>query len=608
MATNNYPLPNVNLPKVDYSRYSNPQRGNSPTPAAAMVKVLQQSDVIKQRQEEARLRKEAAEEAKQQRIIEGMQRIQTTADLWNLEQMSNLHNIPKSTAIEDELRATLEQRLDIATQAQVYLKTKFDDKQKRSSAQKAVSDYFDLLNLTKNTITNFGALGSYWKEKAPTIGSAITIIGNNEEEIANNQYLVNALGSVYDDAKFEMLYDEKDNDIMIKVSGYEHVMGEDGKMKFGDYREKIISARAWNARIGEGKDFQFVSEVPQIVNETIARLKPSGETPTGDGIGLLNNKGIIADKYWVEDLVVTGTVPTSDGSTLPTTSLRKRLNLDLLKTDMQGVLKQKISGVVATGPQQTANFWNIDLKKLNEGFGSSYQNLLPDDQKMENALFDEVVNSLTSFDGITKDDDGNIFYQTQPNVGTWPKGSEPKMPEYRHKYLQNVITPTINEEEGKNITSAIIDSVENLTNKTYYTREGIYDLWLKSGYPPLKTTSKATTNQAFYESKQKDPKVEFDKFFPESKSITLYERSGDSVKKVSTGGLNLNTATGRLEFILNKMTQTERKAVENETEMFKLAWAADWKVKHTQKKDETTIQWAERMRKAYKKAKGKNYN
>ena len=56
------------------------------------------------------------------------------------------------------------------------------------------------------------------------------------------------------------------------------------------------------------------------------------------------------------------------------------------------------------------------------------------------------------------------------------------------------------------------------------------------------------------------------------------------------------------------MTQTERKAVENETEMFKLAWAADWKVKYPKNKDESIIEWAERMKKAYKKAKGKNYN
>ena len=43
--------------------------------------------------------------------------------------------------------------------------------------------------------------------KYPTIGSAITIIGNDENEIANNQYFVNALGGVYDDANFEIVYD-----------------------------------------------------------------------------------------------------------------------------------------------------------------------------------------------------------------------------------------------------------------------------------------------------------------------------------------------------------------------------------------------------------------
>ncbi len=608
MATNNYPLPNVNLPKVDYSKYSNPQRGNSPTPGASMVKALQQADVIKQRQEEARLRKEAAEEAKQQRIIEGMQRIQVNADLWNLEQMSNLHSMPKSTAIEDQLRATLQTRLDIATQAQVYLKTKFDDKGKRASAQKAVADYYDLLNLTKNTIINFSALGTYWKDKAPTIGSAVTIIGNDENEIANNQYLVNALGGVYDDAKFEMLYDENENDIMIKVSGHEHVMGDNGKMELGEYREKILSARAWNTRVGEGKDFQFVSEVPQIVNETIEMLKPSDQSKNNDGIGVLNNKGIIAAKYWIDDVVVTGTIPVEGGGNLPTSSRKKKLNLDLLRTDMEGVLKQKIGGVVATGPQQTANFWNIDLKQLNKGFGNSYQKLLPDNTTMEQELFNNVIKSLTSFDGITTDEDGNIFYQTEPSVGKWPEGDDRKMPEYRYKYLQNVITPIINKNEGKTVTSAIIDSVNNLTGKEYYARESIYPIWLENIYPPSKGTGRDKSNKDYYTDKGIDPQTEFNKLFPESNSIKLYERSGGKLKKVSTGGLNLDTATGRLEFVLNQMTQTERKAVENETEKFKFAWAADWKVTHPQKKNETTAQWVERMRKAYKKAKGKNYN
>jgi hypothetical protein len=271
--------------------------------------------------------------------------------------------------------------------------------------------------------------------------------------------------------------------------------------------------------------------------------------------------------------------------------------------------------VVRTGPQQTANFWNIDLKQLNKGFGNSYQKLLPDNTAMEQELFNNVIKSLTSFDGITTDEDGNIFYQTQPSIGKWPEGDDTKMPEYRHQYLQNIITPTIiqddpntAENEEKTVTSAIIDSVNNLTGKEYYARESIYPIWLENIYPPSKGTGRDKSNKEYYADKGIDPQTEFNKLFPESKSIKLYERSGGKLKQVSTGGLDLDTARGRLEFVLNKMTQTERKAVENETEMFKLAWAADWKVKHTKKKDETIVEWTERMRKAYKKATGKNYN
>ena len=98
-----------------------------------------------------------------------------------------------------------------------------------------------------------------------------------------------------------------------------------------------------------------------------------------------------------------GTIPTSAGGTMRTTSIKRKLNLELLKNDMLGVLRQKVNGVVGTGPQQTANFWNIDLQKLNEGFENSYQKLSPDKELMVDELFDKVVESLTSFDGITTD-------------------------------------------------------------------------------------------------------------------------------------------------------------------------------------------------------------
>ena len=389
--SSSYPLPGVTLPNVNYGSYSQPKGNRSVAPADAMVDVLQGGQALAQRQEELRKQEEERKAREAQQVIDRMQQVQTNADLWNLEQMSNLNTLPQTSAVQDELQQTLSKQLDIATQAQVYLKTQFGEKDKRKSAQKAITDYYDLLSLTKNTVSTFTALGSYWKEKAPTIGSQVTIIGNNPDEIANNQYFVNALGGVYDDAKFEMLYDDKNNDIMIKVSGYEHDL-VDGKMAQGNYREKIMSARAFIARAGEGKDFSFVSEVPQVVNETIKKLYPKLKTPEGDGLGILNDRGVISDKYWIDEQVVTSKL--NKGYT--TTSIQKKLNLELLKNDMQGLLRQKIGGVVSTGPQQMANFWNIDLKNLNKGFENSYQELLPDNQAMENALFNTIVENLTN--------------------------------------------------------------------------------------------------------------------------------------------------------------------------------------------------------------------
>ena len=173
--SSSYPLPGVTLPNVNYSAYSNPQRGRSITPGAAMVGVLQQGDILRQKEEEARKQEERLAEANRQKIIQNMQTIQVNADLWNLEQMSNLNSMPRSSAIEDQLRATLEQRLDIATQANVYLKTQFGDKAKRARAQKALADYYDLLNLTKETIT---ILKHYENEMGDLDTTNLKVIGS----------------------------------------------------------------------------------------------------------------------------------------------------------------------------------------------------------------------------------------------------------------------------------------------------------------------------------------------------------------------------------------------------------------------------------------------
>jgi len=604
--SSSYPLPGVTLPNVNYGSYSSPQRGKSITPGAAMVGVLQQGDILRQKQEAAKKEEERREKIERQRIIENMQTIQTNADLWNLDQMSNLHSLPRSTAIEDQLRATLEKRLNIATQANVYLKTQFGDKEKRASAQKAISDYYDLLTLTKETITNFGALGTYWKEKAPTIGSQITIIGNDENEIANNQYLVNALGGVYDDAKFEMVFDEKNNDIMIKVSGNEHMLDDNGNMVLGAPREKIISARAWNAKVAAGdQDFQFVSSVPQIVNETLDMLKTKEQSPNQDGIGVLNDKNNIAKRYWEEDIVMQGTIPTSAGGTMRTTSIKRKLNLELLKNDMLGVLRQKVNGVVGTGPQQTANFWNIDLQKLNEGFENSYQKLSPDKELMVDELFDKVVESLTSFDGITTDADGNIYHQTDDNISAWPKDTTERPLDYRVEYISDIVDP-----KNRNITNmqSVDQTLEKLGSKVnIMDREGAYDVWLNNLHPDWDTGSIKKTNKEVYEEKKEDTRTIFNKENP-GDADTLYKVESGTIEPLK--GYNIDSAVERLNFILDNITASERKKMENLTNLRALAWASDWYTNNKQIKGvdpETQEEWKKRMKAAYKKAHKKNF-
>ena len=558
-----------------------------------MVGVLQQGDKIRQDQEQRRLLEEERKNKESQAVIDRMQTIQTNADLWNLEQMSNLNTLPQTSAVQDELQQTLSKQLDIATQAQVYLKTQFGEKDKRKSAQKAITDYYDLLSLTKNTVSTFTALGSYWKEKAPTIGSQVTIIGNNPDEIANNQYFVNALGGVYDDARFEMLYDNQNNDIMIKVSGYEHDL-VDGKMAQGNYREKIMSARAFIARAGEGKDFSFVSEVPQVVNETIKKLYPKLKTPEGDGLGVLNDRGVISDKYWIDEQVVTNNL--NKGYT--TTSIQKKLNLELLKNDMQGLLRQKIGGVASTGPQQMANFWNIDLKNLNKGFENSYQELLPDNQAMENALFDTIVENLTNYDGINTDENGNIFMETNKSISkpSSPETPSPTPEDYRVETLQEAVILGSN-----NPLSSVKEVVKKMANKDLYTADAVYDIWLNSA-PADDLKTNAPTNKDYYEDKDSDPRTAFNN---QMKGGSLFEVKNGRVSSV--GDYNFDSAEDRLNYILNTLSSSERKLINNKSGLRKIAWATDWKSSNEKKDGETTQQYVDRMKKEYKILFKKNY-
>jgi len=397
--------------------YENPQRLTGDTYASAFTKgisAMNQNNAQALQASEQEKRR-AAEKAKadQQRIIENMQRVQGTADVWNLEQMSNLATAPKTSAIQDELTKTLNSRIDIATQAQIYLKTQFGDNEKRVSAQKAITDYYDLLNLSKTATQNFVATGDYWRENAAEIGKKVTIIGSTPDEIANNQFFVNALGGVYSDADFEMAYDEEKNDIMIKVSGNEPERLENGQLIEGQYREKYISARAWNAQSAENKQFSFVSSVPQIVSESLERMKPADKTPNNDGLGIIKANGQFADKYWSSEEIYKDRVKINTGGSRRTEEVRKYLNVDAVRSDMMSILKSKVAGV-SGNVQQAANGWNIDLKKLDEGIENEYQNLQPSDAEYEEALFQEILKARTS--GLVQDESGRYYVSSGKTV------------------------------------------------------------------------------------------------------------------------------------------------------------------------------------------------
>ena len=572
--------------------YENPQRLTGDTYASAFSRgINQMNQGISQKQqadEQERKRAEQKQQADQQRILENMQRIQGSADVWNLEQMSNLATAPKTSALQDELTRTLNDRIDIATQAQIYLKTQFGDKEKRNSAQKAITDYYDLLNLTKTATQNFVATGDYWRENAAEIGNKVTIIGSTQEEIANNQFFVNAIGGIYSDADFEMVYDEEKNDIMIKISGNEPERLEDGQLIDGEYREKYISARAWNAQSAENKQFSFVSNVPQIVSESLERMKPADKTPNNDGLGIIKANGQFADKYWSKEQIFRDKIEVQGSRSRRTEEVRQYLNVDEIRKDMMSILKSKISGV-NSNVQMAANAWNVDLKQLNKGIENEYQTVQPTDEQFEQVLFEQILQARTS--GLKQDENG--FYLSGGKSVIAPTKSTKKttpISTYRNDYYSNIVRGGTG---GLNNTQVTLSNLTKITGpkSQYMTKENIYETWLNT---PFGDFSGSPSNAEHYEKRDEDPKAVFNKLAPKDGLYKII-----SNKPVYAGNYNLDSATDRLKFALDNTTASERTSVQKTT-LMKTARQIDWQTDNPKKADETLTEYAERMNKAIK--------
>lgn len=571
--------------------YENPQRlYTGDTPAGAYLKQIQMQQNQRDAEEKQRKADTLRKQAEEKQLIQRMQRVQGDADVWNLEQMSNLATAPKTSAIQDELMKTLNSRIDIATQAQIYLKTQFGDSEKRNLAKKAIQDYYDLLNLTSKTTKNFVATGDYWKENAPQIGKKITILGDTPDEIANNQFLVNALGGIYSNANFEMVYDEEKNDIMVKVSGNEPQRLQDGKLIEGDYREKYISARAWDANVVQGDNFSFISTVPQLVNESIEMMKPADKTKNGNGLGIVGSNGQFANKYWSEPVIFRDRIQIEGSKrSRRTEEIRSYLNMDLVKQDMESILASKIKGVTSN-VQQAANGWNVDLKKLDEGIENDYQTLQPSEQEYKDALFQQIMEARTN--GLVQDSQGR-WYKAQNKSITQPtgkgNGKTITPPGYRSEYYDNIIMA-----DGDNNEDAIIENLTKITgpNSRYMSRDKAYSYWLSA--PKNSKFPNGSTNEEYYEDKDEDPRAAFNKKLPKD---GLYKYVNGQLRYA--GDYDLNSAEERLNFALDNSTASERKVIDKSGLRLK-AIKIDWMSNNPMRGMETPEGYALRMNEALK--------
>lgn len=570
--------------------YENPKRlYTGPTGSQAYLQgfnqAMQGSKVNLEKLEQERKIREAEEK----RLIEKMQRVQGDADVWNLEQMNKLATAPKTSMIDKELMRTLNEQIDIATQAQIYLKTQFGDNEKRNSAKQAVTDYYDLLNLTQKTTQSFVATGEYWKQNAASIGKKITILGSTPEEISNNQFLVNALGGIYSEANFEMAYDKDKNDIMIKVSGNEPRRLENGELVDGEFREKYISARAWNQIVNQGDNFSFISTVPQLVDESLAMMAPAEKSKNSNGLGIVKSNGQFNDKYWSEPVIFRDRI-NIEGSkrSRKTEEIREYLNMDLIREDMESILSSKIAGVNGD-VQQAANGWNVDLQMLNEGIENDYQTLQPTDDQYKQKLFEKIMEARTS--GLVQDSEGR-WYKAGSRSIVAPKA--PKAPKvanigYRALYFDNIVSG------GDNNQQIVLDNMIKIEGPKarYMSRDNIYQAWLNNPNNPKIPTS--DTNEEFYNDKGKDPRAVFNELAPKDGLYKII-----SGKPVYAGDYDFESAVDRLNFALDNTTASERKAIENETILKSRARKVDWMKVNPQRNDELDADYVKRMNKAIK--------
>jgi len=183
---------------------------------------------------------------------------------------------------------------------------------------------------------------------------------------------------------------------------------------------------------------------------------------------------------------------------------------------------------------------------------------------------------------------------TKPSRGT----PTPKPEDYRVETIQDVVV--LNGRDPLDIVKA---TVKKMSNRDLYTADEVYDVWLNSK-PSDSLKTNAPTNKDYYElDDTPDPRTAFNQMV---KGGSLFEVKNGRV--TSVGDYNFNSAEDRFNYVLNTLSSAERKLINNQSKVRKLAWASDWRAGNPKKADESLDDYIARMKKEYKRIHKRNYD
>ena len=156
-------------------------------------------------QEAIRKQEEARRKQLQQQYTQRMQEMQYKVDMKQVEILQTLDAIEPASGLDNEVTGILRDRIDVASQAQLYLMTDFSDPKKRQEAKQVIADYQKLLNLTTGFASSWDEITEYWGNQKAGLNQTIALQGEGEEMV-ENQWLINAMSGNMPSANLSLIH------------------------------------------------------------------------------------------------------------------------------------------------------------------------------------------------------------------------------------------------------------------------------------------------------------------------------------------------------------------------------------------------------------------